>query len=258
MSASADPPSRLICGDVGRSGSVDELLKFQPLLEPLDNGPQVIVPLNPATGNLPRVDFQVQPAPFCKVQSSGPVLWGSLSSSFDVHEQSTVFDDPVDRARWKVDENVRFPLWGPVYVFGQFGAGCEYAMTQEVNYASRTGIGWKLPAWLGGEIQLRGGRMISYAESLRPDEAHEQTDLFIELEGKWSLFGPVKLEYSGTALPAQTPLEHDRVNQDLHLAFPFRKTSSFRFGAKHNWESQTIPRTWSEGMEVYLGLLLSQ
>jgi hypothetical protein len=253
-----DPTSPASYDQPGRPGPFGELLGCRPLWEPVETSPRTLVPLDSTVESTPKIEFEIRSMPACKVQSNVSVLTGSLSSNFDIHEPSTIFDDPLDRARWKADENVRVPLWGPVYVFGQFGADCEYAMTQEVNFASRTGIGWKLPVWFGGEVQLRGGRIVSYAESLRPEDTHEHTDLFIELQGKWSLIGPVKLEYSGTALPAQSPLEHDRVNQDLHFAVPFRKTSSFRLGAKHNWEGQTVPRTWSDGMEVYLGLSLSQ
>jgi hypothetical protein len=236
---------------------LDDMLKPKPLPASAVADLAVALPVNPITADFLRPEPLIPATPTRKVESRFAAFGASLNSNVDVHERADA-DDPFDRTRWKADEAVRFPLWGSVYLFGQFGAGCDDAVTQEVNFSSRTGVGWKLPAWFGGDIQLRGGRAISYADTLRPEDAHEHTDVFIELQGQWSLLGPVKLEYSGTALPARTPLEHDRVNQDVRLAFPLRKTSSLRVGAKHNWEGgQTTPKPWTEATEVYLGLSLS-
>jgi hypothetical protein len=190
-------------------------------------------------------------------QSQFAIFGGSFNTNLVVHDRMPVLIDPTDRVRWKADESARLPLWGPLYLFGQF-AGFDDAVAQEVNFASRMGIGWKLPPWLGGDVQLRGGRAITYLESPRPEDVHEHSEVFIEVQGQWSLTKAIRLEYSGTALPATNPQEHDRINQDLRFAIPFRKTSSFRLGAKRTWESQTLPKTWSESTEVYLGLSLSQ
>jgi hypothetical protein len=230
----------------------DQLLRIEPLFRSNRESLRATMPLDEDLSAIePLLGPEYRPV---QGKLSGP--WGSLSSTIDIHE-AAVTDPLVDRARWKADHALRLPLCGAFYLFGEFGAHCEDAATQDVNFASRAGVGWKVPVCLGGEIQLQSGRTINYVETPHLDDTREHTELFIELAGKWPVVGPLKLEYSGSALPGLNPTEHDRINQDIHLALPFHKSSSVRIGARHSWELPTVPKPWSEGMEVYLGLSLT-
>jgi hypothetical protein len=81
----------------------------------------------------------------------------------------------------------------------------------------------------------------------------------MELQAKCPLVWGVGIEYQGQALPAITPLERDRFNQDLHLAFPICQGGQLKLGAKQQWESyngQPVPT--SDSSQIYLGFQLSR
>ncbi len=82
--------------------------------------------------------------------------------------------------------------------------------------------------------------------------------MVVELQARYQLLGPLKVEYDGTALPALTPLDRHRLNQDVRFAIPLGNAGQIRLGARHAWEEQPVPRPWTEGMQLYLGVGLKR
>jgi hypothetical protein len=113
-----------------------------------------------------------------------------------------------------------------------------------------------------GEIELvfRGGPSVTYTDPLQPERAQSRSELLLEMQARWSLLGGIGLEYQGSAVPALTPLDHGRLEQDLGLAVPVGSAGKFRVGAKHRWDATTdTPRSsWVDGMQLYVGVELSR
>jgi hypothetical protein len=187
-----------------------------------------------------------------------PGPWGMLTSSLVIQGTSSDWEDLPAVHKWQTEESLRLSLGSSVYVFGQMGAGCESLSTQELNVVGRTGVACKLPPWLGGDVQLRGGPVVSYTDPLQPFRMRERSEFLVEIQGRWPLLGLLNLEYSGTAIPALNPTEHDRLRQDLRFALPLGKTGRIQLGAKHNWENLAVPKPLTDGMEVYLGFSVKQ
>ncbi len=201
-----------------------------------------------------------QPRPFdgqASGQLEGP--WGTLKT------QSQVEAAPPDAGvrgaeRWQTEESLQVPVAGPLYVFGQFRGGYNTWTAQEASLTGRTGVGCKLRPVRGGEVVLSGASVKSYAEDpLRPERLpREKSQMVVELQANYLLFGPLKVEYQGAATPALDPLEHNRLDQDVRLAIPLGNGGHFRVGAKHSWEAQPTTRPWTDGMQLYLGVGLKR
>jgi hypothetical protein len=86
----------------------------------------------------------------------------------------------------------------------------------------------------------------------------EKTEWVMEVEGRLPLVAGIGLEYQGMALPALTPLDHDKVSQDLRLAFPMGATGKFTLGAKRQWETTVDSRVVNDNGQLYLGLELKR
>jgi hypothetical protein len=184
--------------------------------------------------------------------------WGGISSKLEVHDFDSSPDNPLQKKKCNTEEAVRMTVSGPLYVFGQVGTSCESMDSQELKITSRTGLGWKVQPWSQFEVLVRGGHCVTCDDPIRPIRVKEESDLFLELQCRCPLPGKLNLEYQSTAFPALNISEHDRVNQDLRLAFPLWGLGQFRVGAKHSWENAIAPRPWAEGMELYVGLDLKR
>jgi hypothetical protein len=139
-------------------------------------------------------------------------------------------------------------------LFGQVGANCESVDSQEIRLSGRTGLSCRLSPWQRAEVVLQGGPSLSCADPLRPVRMQEHSEFLFEVQCRWYLLGPVKLEYSGTATPALAPTEHDRINQDVRFAFPIGAAGQLQLGAKHNWEHLTVPKPLTDSGQLYFGL----
>jgi hypothetical protein len=178
--------------------------------------------------------------------------WGSLKGQTDI----ALAAQPAAGDRWQTDQALQASLLGPVFVFGQFQAGYNTVMSQELKWAGLTGVGCRLAPGGGTEVQLRGGPRLTHAEDpLRPVRLPtEKSQMVVELEARCPLLGPVNLEYLGAATPALDPLDRNRIDQDLRFAVPLGQGGHLRLGAKHTWQDQTAPKSWSDGMQLYLGI----
>ncbi len=162
--------------------------------------------------------------------------------------------------RWQAEEALHVPVAGPLYVFGQVRAGYDTWTAQQMSMTGRTGVGCKLRPIEKSEVVLSGASVMHYAEDpLRPERLpSEKSQMVVELQARYQLLGPLKVEYDGTALPALTPLDRHRLNQDVRFAIPLGNAGQIRLGARHAWEEQPVPRPWTEGMQLYLGVGLKR
>ena len=120
--------------------------------------------------------------------------------------------------------------WRSVQIAGTNGKGSTAAMTESILRTAglRTGL-FTSPHLCRFEERFRIGR-----QEVTPDElatlftdvraAVERRPLsggpptFFELATKWPLLGKLNLEYTGKAIPAPTPSDHDVWKQELTLA----------------------------------------
>jgi hypothetical protein len=193
-----------------------------------------------------------------KLKNQTEGLLGSLTSQVVCGDTEIVWEQPILEDNWQTEEAWRLDVLGPFSVFGQVGAGHELSRSEDLKLTGRTGLAWKLPVGPGGEVLLRGGPAVSCADALRPALAQGHSELLLELQCRWPLLGPLGLEYQGLATPAFYPTDHDRLNQDVRLALPVGKLGRLRVGAKHSWENLTVPRPWSDTMQLYLNFSVGQ
>jgi hypothetical protein len=184
-------------------------------------------------------------------------LFGSVTAQVSWRDPHDLLAAPTLDSPWKTDQNWQLSLAGPVFVFGQFGAAPDPVTNDELKLQGKTGVGCKVPVPFGIEVQLRGGRSLTYNDPLGSDHG-ERSKVFVELQCRCPLPGQLGLEYQGSAVPALTPAERDRINQDLGLALPVGDAGKLRLGAKHQWESvpTTTRSSWLDGMQLYVGFEL--
>jgi hypothetical protein len=193
-----------------------------------------------------------------KLKNQTEGLLGSLTSQVVCGDSEIVWEQPIVEDDWQTEEAWKLDVLGPFSVFGQVGAGHELSRSEDLKLTGRTGLAWKLPVGPAGEVLLRGGPSVSCADALRPTLAQGHSALLLELQCRWPLLGPLGLEYQGSATPALSPTDHDRLNQDVRLALPLGKLGRLRVGAKHSWENLTVPRPWSDTMQLYLNFSVGQ
>ncbi len=190
-------------------------------------------------------------------ETDGPL--GSFTAQVDWYEPHALRDEAVLGSPWHTEQAWKMPVVGPLFLFGQFAANPDPVTADALKMNGRTGVGFKVPVAFGIELLLRGGPSMSYADPAAPDHG-ERSQLMLEVQCHCPLPGQLGLEYQTTAVPALTPLEHDKVTQDLGLALPVGDGGKLRLGAKHQWEAstQTTKGTWMDGMELYVGFELLQ
>jgi hypothetical protein len=179
---------------------------------------------------------------------------GSLTSSVTIHDPGPAPDDPLVVSRWHTDESVRFDLGSTLFFYGQIGAGCDGVESQLLKLNGRTGVACKLSPFKGGEITLRGGPVVTCADPLRPERRQDRSDLLVEVQCRCPLVGGLNLEYSGSATPALSPAEHDRLDHDVRFVLPLGGAGEVRLGARHSWENVPTTKPVLETGQVYFGL----
>jgi hypothetical protein len=194
-------------------------------------------------------------------QSEGS--WGSLSSSTVLRDPGAGPERASFEEEWRTEQALRLQLYGPLFAFGQVGAGSKQAAAEELKVSGRTGVGCKLPSLFGAEMQLRGGSQMTCTDPQRPERLKEHSEFLFEVQYRQPLFGRIGLEYQGTAVPAldptsRDPTSRDRLDQDLGLAMPVGGAGKLRLGAKHRWENLPTPKPGADGMQLYLGLELGR
>lgn len=181
---------------------------------------------------------------------AGP--WGQLKAHWLVDQT----EQPALGKRWQTDDSLHVPFAGPLFLFSQLWAGYNTLTAQEMRLIGHYGVGFKVQPLPGGELQLRGGPFVSYAEDpLRPERApRERNEMLIELQYRHALVGPLGVEYVGSAVPTLDPLERFRLRQDLGFAVPLLPGGYFRFGARSATQDLIVPRGPLDGLQLYLGV----
>lgn len=188
---------------------------------------------------------------------SGP--FGTVTSQVLVRDPDALRAQPAAGDEWRTDESWHCEVAGPLYLFGQLGAGCDPIIAQELRMSGRSGVGWKLPPLVpGADVHLRGGPALSVTDPLRSEPTKSHPELFFEVQARYTLPWNMGLEYQGSATPSFNPQEHDRINQDVRLAVPLGRAGSFRVGAKHQWEHGEPLKPLLDGMQLYLGVELGR
>lgn len=194
-----------------------------------------------------------------KTVQSKTELWRfSLSSQMACKDTSVDADALLPDQTWHTDETVRVDLTGSLFAFGQVDAGCDSMATEDTHLASRSGLGCKLPTWLAGEVQVKGGPAVVVDDSLRAEHRSEHSEVRLDVQGKWPLGKRLSVEYSGSAVPGLRPTEHGHVNQDVLVALPVGTGAQLKLGAKHDWVGPGDVRPLAEAMQFYLGLSLKR
>jgi hypothetical protein len=190
---------------------------------------------------------------------------GGLSDEGLQLDSSVVVTDPgrddglpaVPHA-WATNETLKVEMFGPFFLYGQFGATSDSTENQRLSMTGRTGVACKLVPWQKAEVLLRGGPVMRYADPSDPVPVEEQTRLALELRASTPLVGPLKVEYNGTALPALTSLERERINQDFRLAVQFNADTQVHVGTRYRWEGPFDATPLAERMQLYLGMTLKR
>jgi hypothetical protein len=187
-------------------------------------------------------------------------LFGSYTAELAWHDPRALREAPALDTPWKADQAWHMDVAGPVFLFSEFGAAPDPVTPDELKVKYRSGVGCKIPVGRL-QLQLQGGRCLTYNDQVGSDHG-ERSQLFVEVKCRCPLPlpGQLGLEYQGSAVPALTPQERDKINQDLGLAIPVGDSGRFRLGAKHQWENTTTTAksSWMDGMQLYLGFELGQ
>jgi hypothetical protein len=196
-----------------------------------------------------------------KVVQKSEGNWGSLSSQMVVQEAGTaaVVENPTLKRQWQVDEAWKCPVLGPFSLYGQVNAVTAEVQQRDMTVMGKTGLACSVPVVIPqAALTLRSGPSWTYTDPLRPELMREKTEWVMEVEGRLALVAGIGLEYQGMALPALTPLDHDKVSQDLRLAFPMGTNGKFKLGAKRQWETTPDSRIVNDNGQLYLGLELTR
>jgi hypothetical protein len=194
-----------------------------------------------------------------KIKNKRESVWGSLESELTLE----TLDNPARHGpgdRWQSKKALQVDMAGPLFAFGEFNAGYNTLSAQEMVMTGGTGIGVKLAAWENGEVSFKGGSQVNYFQDpLRPGiSQNDKSRLLLELECQYAIVGPLRLEYSGSAAPAMSPLEGNRISQDIRLLLPLGDYGQFRLGAKRNWSDQPGLRAVPDANQIYLGVGISR
>lgn len=177
--------------------------------------------------------------------------WGKYTAQTTLSEPADFIGRVGLGHRWQSQEQIHLGLVGSLFVFGQMG-GEGQAEAGQYRINGRTGIGWKWQPLPRGEVQLRGGPTVSYDSVL----ANRDQKLALELSARYPLVGAIRVEYTGTALPAMTLTERDQINQDVRVALPLGEAGQLHVGARYRWEDTTHGPVGPDRAQLYFGLHL--
>jgi hypothetical protein len=194
-----------------------------------------------------------------KIKNKQESVWGSLELEMMLESLDGPARDSLGD-RWQTKKALQVDMAGPLFAFGEFNAGYNTISAQEMKMSGGSGIGVKFAAWENGEASLKGGSQVNYTQDpLRPAiSQNDKSRLLLELACQYAIVGPLRLEYSGSAAPAMSPLEGNRISQDVRLLLPLGSNGQFRLGAKRNWSDQPAFRATPDANQIYLGVGLSR
>jgi hypothetical protein len=181
-------------------------------------------------------------------------------------DSNVVIDDPSQTSvgpgtpgrSWQTEESLRVEVAGPLFVFGQANAASQSVEQQRLNMSGRTGVGVRWQPWTKAEVQVRGGPLLRYTDGNGTPE--EMARLALELTARTPVYGNLKFEYSGTAMPALSPLAREQLSQDLRLALHLSDSSQVHVGTRYSWQDTGAATLtpWTDRMQLYMGLQLKR
>jgi hypothetical protein len=179
-------------------------------------------------------------------------------SKFDAPDPNEVLT-PYAGRNWKAQEKVQIPvpITLPVaeqlFVYGQLDGSGDALNNHQANLYGKTGVGlkWLLPA--KSELQLRYATLLSHSDDVTAGRYQERAQPAVELMARMPIYGPLAVEYTGSAIPAVTRSDTDLFKQELRFAIPLTGDNELEFGARYKWEY--VPITpWTDRAEIFLGV----
>jgi hypothetical protein len=185
-----------------------------------------------------------------------PGLWELAPLPTTSFEPGLVQEDSALKTGWRKEQVL--PLTGPVFLFGQVQKGEEWMADTGGKMVSDTGVACKLPSLAGADLLFRLGPELTYDGAVKPSERSglpvQPRWLRVDLHARWSVLGPVGVEWQGAACPGVADGERDRLIQDVRAVVPLGKAGQFQLGAKRIWENTAEPKNpWAEMTQFYTG-----
>jgi hypothetical protein len=179
-------------------------------------------------------------------------------SKFDAPDPNELLT-PYSGRTWKAQEKVQIPVPIPlpvaeqIFVYGQLDGSGDALNNHQANLYGKTGVGlkWLLPA--KSELQLRYATLLSHSDDVTAGRYLERAQPAVELMARMPIYGPLAVEYTGSAIPAVTRADTDQFKQELRFAIPLTGDNELEFGARYKWEY--VPVTpWTDRAEIFLGV----
>jgi hypothetical protein len=167
--------------------------------------------------------------------------------------------NPSSGRNWKAQEKVQIPVpialpvAEQIFVYGQLDGSGDALNNHQANLYGKTGVGmkWLLPA--RSELQLRYATLLSHSDDVTAGKYLERAQPAVELMARMPLFGPLAIEYTGSAIPAIARTDTDQLKQELRFALPLTGDNELEFGARYRWEY--VPTSpWTDRAELFFGV----
>jgi hypothetical protein len=167
---------------------------------------------------------------------------------------------PYSARNWKAQEKVQIPVPIPLpvaeqlFVYGQLDGSGDALNNHQANLYGKTGVGvkWLLPA--KSELQVRYATLLSHSDDITAGRYQERAQPAVELMARMPIYGPLAVEYTGSAIPAMTRTDTDQLKQELRFAIPFTGDNELEFGARYKWEYAPVNSPWTDRTQLFLGV----
>jgi hypothetical protein len=188
-----------------------------------------------------------------------PGLWELSPLPTTSFEPGVVPEDTAPKGGWRKEQVLS--LTGPVFLFGEVQKGEEWMADPGAKVVGDTGVACKLPSLAGADLLFRLGPELTYDGAIKPNEHSalpvQPRWLRVDLHARWSVLGPLGVEWQSAACPGVGDGERDRLIQDVRAVVPLGKAGQFQLGAKRIWENTAEPKNpWAEMTQFYTGFKL--
>ena len=163
---------------------------------------------------------------------------------------------PYGGRNWTSEQKltVPVPVADGLFVLGQVGSKGDAVDPKQTALTGKAMVGWKWVPIPWGEVTVRTGRVVSYSDLYAATRFSERGQFAVEFLAKVQVLGPLRLEYTGTALPAPDATAQNKLNQEIRLALPLGQDNELYVGAKYQWDDSTTPKSWSSRTQALIGL----
>jgi hypothetical protein len=167
---------------------------------------------------------------------------------------------PHSGQTWSAQERLQIPVPIPLpvaeqmFVYSQFEGSGDPLNPRQTFLFGKTGVGLKWSPAAGSELQLRYATLLSYGDDAELGRFQERAQPAVEVMARLPLFGPLEIEYTGSAIPAVAATDLDQLRQELRLAIPLAGDNELEFGARYRWEWNPAPTPWTDRATLFLGV----